>query len=494
MNIPFMSAQTVAQLVAQSADAKKTAWEMKAVLPHDYTNPFYDGFVGGPGSGKAVIEIANLNVIGGTDLKIPVYARIGTPGVHGSDTLLGNEANLKHNFYTAKTGICRNAISIQEQAKGQTVIGTQFDMLANQLMYTWLNHLKANDLMYALRKEALTNPNRLLRFPGTAINRETLRSTHVVGWDDFVSTGMAMRTNGAKSMTLGTTKSKAKYRKYMFFGSHLAFEGLRKSSKWSSHMELAAETSNDNNPLFDGNWLDLDGHGIYPWECEDHDADGPIGAPILPRAALGVAITAGTTALTIYGGGNPTSAALTAPLYFQWFSNAQYIACDNTITLADTTTERYLLIQDGTTGLFGFFAYQVTDGNTITVTKRLGSNVYGIRNTTVGHVTWNSGVWANLHTEDLSAGSVIYEANSYGQPFCRLFGLGENALVCGHANIDGKSGIAQRISEEQDYDAKQSIGIKTAWGCAVTRNANNEARNFVMIEAAYNPPGLPTIV
>jgi hypothetical protein len=494
VSVPFLNTNTTAAMFAANSDAKQVQWELRAILPHDYTCPFYDNFIGGQGADKAFTEIANLNLNGGTALKIPVYADIGTPGFVGSAQAMGNEAVIKSNFYTAQVGINRQVVGISSAAKEETVIGSQSDRIASEVLYRWVQRRKSYDLMYALITTAEAQPSRLKTFPSGVISREGLRSANIAGWDDFMNVGNQMRTNGAKPMSIGTHTSSAKFRKYMFFGAHTGFAALRSSSKWTTHTDHAAAKSNTDNPAFSGQWLDLDGHGIYPWELEDHDADGPIGAPIVPRAALGAAITAGTATFNILGGGNATSGALTAPLYFQWFSNAQYVACDGTTTVADTSTQRYALIQDGTTGLFGFFGFIVNDGNKLTVNKRLGPNNYGIRNQVVGNVTWNTGVWANLHTEALSEGSIIYETNSYGQPFNRIFGLGANALVCGHANIESKVGIAQRIVQTIDYGEQQGIGIRFRWGCAPVKNTNNQARNFIVLEAAYNPPGLPVIV
>jgi hypothetical protein len=274
-------------------------------------------------------------------------------------------------------------------------------------------------------------------------------------------------------------------------------EAFRRSGTWADYAKYA-DTRGDN-ALFTGDWVDVEGTGVYEWQNGDHTRDDYVGSPYAARALLGTAITAGSTAFNITGGGNPTSAQKANTLYFQWFSNAAYSFIDGVTTIAaNTSTQRYVLIQDGTTGFFGMFGYLINSGAALTVNIRLSPVTAGVANATVGHVTWNTGVWAGLHTENLSQGSFIYECNSYGQPFVLVSGMASHMLVCGHGNIGGRSGICdRRINGGADgvsYGQQRGIGAATRWGCAPTYEADGSHRNSLLMEVAFCPPGLPVVV
>lgn len=489
-----LNVQTVTEMLAQNANAQVTAWVMRALMLGKRECPFYDNFIGGEGSGKAFIEKADMNVTAGNTLVITTLARLGGPGRQGNAERTGYEEKMRQGSFTTKTGRMWFGTALDSIAKNETLIGTQWDAVRNELLGLRMNQQKSDDLQMELIIKA---NERNTIYPNNKASVEALRSADTVTVDTVTDSGVQLSLLGAKGMNVAKSGAGARYNKYMVFGAKPALAPMKKTTKYLDAIQLAGERG-ATNPGFTGDFVDLDGHGIYAWDVEDHDAYGPIGAPILPRAVLGTAITAGTTTFDITGGGNTAGAAVTpAPLYFGYFSNAAWIGCEGQKRAAVTNVTRYCLIQNvsgADRGKFGFYSFQVNDGNKLTVLKRLASADAGAAALqTIGGVTWDTGVWSGKHTDAHPSGSLIMECNSYGQPFCYGFVLGEHAAVCGHANIDGKLGIGRRTEEHRNHDLDHAIGLETAWGSAVTKGTDDQPRNYLLMVMAYNPPGLPTI-
>ncbi len=488
-----LNVQTVSDMLTQNSNAQRTAWAMRALMLGRAKNPLHDNMIGSPGSGKAVIEMSDMNVTGGKTLVIPTLARLGGRGVQANGERTGAEEKMRQGSFSTSTGRQWFGTALDSVAKNETVIGTQWDLVRNQMLGDRMNKKKSDDLQMEMIIAA-TEVNTLR--PNNKGSREALRSADYFLTDTVNEGQEKLSLLAAKGMNVRTSGAGAMYRCFVFFGSQVFMGGMKKSSKYLDMIQLAG-VRGEANPSFTGDYATVNGNIIYSWEVEDHDAYGPIGAPILPRATLGVAIAAGTAAFDIKGGGSAEGAALTDPQYFEFFGNGPYVGCEGTKRAASTGTTRYWLIKNvsgADVGKFGFYSGTVNDGNTLTVSGRLGSAISGIRNTTIGNVVWDTGIWNGLHTDAHPVGSLVMEANSYGQPFCYGLGLGEGAVVCGHANIDGVLGIGNRTEEHRNHDMDHAIGLETAWGCKATSRTDGQPNNYVLVEAAYNPPGLPTIV
>jgi hypothetical protein len=146
-------------------------------------------------------------------------------------------------------------------------------------------------------------------------------------------------------------------------------------------------------------------------------------------------------------------------------------------------------------GKIGIYQYEVNDGNKITMLKRLRAAAGGIAYSTIGNITWNSDPWfAKFLTDAHPAGSLILEVNSYGVPFCYVFGLGEMAGICGYGSLKGRNARAARTEEHRNHGMDHGIGVETVFGSAATKRVDGKYPNFVLIEAACQADGFPTIV
>jgi hypothetical protein len=295
---------------------------------------------------------------------------------------------------------------------------------------------------------------------------------------------------------------------------HPALTELRQSAQWQSATQYAGVRGKDN-PLFSGDFIPWDGHAILPHYIEDDDSYGPIGSAFAPKAYLGVAIAAGTAALTIQGGYNAAGAAQanpggagTGPIYFGFFENYDWQWVEGQ-TANPQTGDQFVIIYNlvdsnngaaGDTGKFGFYRYQVNSGYTLTTAAYSSSAGEGggrlsatansggadTRHTTVGDVTFNSG----LNTENHPSGSLIIQSNILGVPYGYSALLGAGSAMRGY----GEGGI-KKITNEQDFGFKKTSGYMATYGQTPFFDTNNNPKRFVLLKHAmqYAGVGLPVI-
>jgi hypothetical protein len=329
--------------------------------------------------------------------------------------------------------------------------------------------------------------------------RDLLKSADVMSTNTITKSGLVLSGLGGKPV--GTIKNDAGgfVEQFLFFGTQFAFAPLGSESAYLQALQYA-ENRGKGNPIFRGDFVDWNGHGIYRWYVRDHEAYGPVGSVIQPRAFLGAAIPADNNAYDITGGGDATGAALVpAPNYFEAFSNAPWTYTNGNTVAADTTTVRYVAIYNLTganAGKIGLYTYTVNNGNKLTMASRLRAAAAGIAVTTFpgSGITWNVAPWllANL-TDSHPVGSLVIEVNSFGVPFCYTLGLGEMAGICGYGSLKGRNARAARTEEHRNHGMDHGIGVETVFGSCATQRADSKYPNFVVIEHAYPADGFPTV-
>lgn len=497
-----VNVSTVANLVALDPKAQEELWVKRVMLGADQDNIFSDNMIGAPGSGKPFIRSDDMSKVDGNTINIPNMAPLGGPGTQGEGDRIGNEEKLRIGSFPVRIGRQWYGVGITDVAKEETVIGGQWDNLTNRMLRNRLGKKKSEDMLMILKASA--SASNIVR-PNFKATRETLRSADTIGTNTITKSGLVLSGLGGTPVTIAKSKTGADIEEFLFFGHQYALSTLKSESAYLQALSYAG-VRGDGNPLFKGDFTSWDGHGIYRWMLKDHDAYGPVGSTLLPRAFLGVAITAADTAQDITGGGDAAgAAALPAPNYFEFFSNALYLFTNGNSVAADTTTDRYVLIMNLTganAGKVGFYNYRVNNGNKLTMLLRLrAAAVGGIAATTVGNVTWNTAPWVAAGSGNFAGltdahpvGSLVIETNSYGVPFCGSLMLGEAAGVCGHGSLKGRNAMGARTEEHRNHGMDHGIGIETVYGTAATKRTDGKTPNYVYVESAYQVDGLPTVV
>jgi len=369
--------------------------------------------------------------------------------------------------------------------RGEIVNGT------NEELGKWFGRLKTEQ-MFMMFREKLPAVNTLY---GGSHAQNTLVSADSLNWNSIVLTGYIQKRMGGAPAKVGSIKGQPVFKNVVVAPSDV----LASLEVDPEFRQILRETKDEDAAklLFSGGWANVRGHIISEYTPIDHDGEGAVGSPLNGKAFLGVAITAGTAVFDIKGGGNATSAAKTKKKYFKYFPGYAYRFLLSDI-LSVSSAEKYLLIinpPDAVTdpNKVGMYAYTVgNNGNKITITKRLGSAASVARVTTLGNVTWNTGVWLAGadgfagHTDDHPEGALILPCNANGQPFADVLMLGARCARRGYGKYRNK-----RMSDQHEGGFIQENYIVSVFGQAPRKDRLQRVPGAFRIRVAVNYPGVP---
>lgn len=476
---PVVNATTVANLTTMTAKAREELWVRRIVVGSDrlyQDNPFADGMMGKPGSGKAVITITDTEKVAGNTVNIPTVAGFGGPGVAGEGNRIGSEQKIRIGNFTVQIGRFWFGVAFTAVARDETVIGGKLDQLINDGLKAQMAKKKSDDIMMKMIQRAGTSGRNYL-LPAGCSTRADLVSASVMNTTLISTGGVNLNSNGGKPMRQGKDTGGSTRSQYTLLGTNHGLLPLDTEDAYTE-ARISAGVRGDANSAFTGNYDDWLGHTIYRWEQIDHGNFGPVGSPLLPRAYLGVAITNATTSTEVKGGGSAAAAAVTpAPNYFEFFSNAPYTFFNGETIAADAATQRYLIIRNPS-GSYGVFPYILNDGNKITIS---GAQV---------------AIGVGTETDDFVEGALIHECNVQGTTFCKHIYLAQEAVASGAGSINGSKTAPEygkRTEEHRNHDMDHAIGCEAVWGCEAVKRPDLVYPGFIVIETAVPVAGMPVI-
>jgi len=323
--------------------------------------------------------------------------------------------------------------------------------------------------------------------PNNKGSRDTLVTT------DTLSTGLIAQAN-AVSTSIGASPINimqdgfSKVYEMLFLATEDSLTPLANSSSWLQAQQYAG-TRGDDNILFRGGYTRWNGNTILHHKVIDGDTPGPIGSPLLPKALLGDQIADTTTVVQITGGGRPSSGS--ANKYFECFSGAPYRYLESDSSASTDSTTYYVVVVNVSgpdRGKWGFYSYSgaANDGNSITITQRLGSSAGGARVTTLGGVAWDS----TKNTDAHPTGSVVLQANANGVPIGFSLCLGKGSGLRAYGSI--RHELVQNTS---DYGHRMGWAYQSIYGQQVRRDSGltgtNQPRGYVLIEHAVSVANAP---
>ena len=487
---PVANATTKGDLTTQNANLEQEIWALKVVKGADAAyqdNPLADGFMGEGDAGKAIVKITDTEKVSGSTVHVTTYGGFGGPGVQGAGVRTGSANKIQAGSFDVKIGRQWFGVGYQSVARDETMVGGRLDGMIKQGL-SQQHAIKNNDDMLRLMiaKSEASSRNKMFTVGGPS-TIATIKTAHYMDTATIGNTRNILTSNGALPMATGAMDSGgSRVKNYMVFGTHYALSHLKSESDYLAGIRLAGERG-DKNPQFKGNFVDWDGVGIYRWDQLDHGNWGPIGSLLAPRLYLGAALAptfSGTTVnggtIAVKGGGSAAAAAVTpAPEYTRYFSNAPWTYHWGATIAADTTTLRYILVINPSTGVWGVFGFKVNDGKEITLFSKV---VLGL--------TGETADWA------FPIGSLVVECNILGTPFGRSLGLGAEALICGVGTINGSKVSPQfgkRTEEHLNHDMDHEIGAEKVWGAALVERSDGVCPGFVVACHSLPVPGAPVI-
>lgn len=483
---------TASTYSAQSADSVRELWQA-TVDTAEQTSDFFQAFEG-TGKDSLILTKTDFAMGKGATMTITVRAGYYGEGKSGSGNFEATADFEKDviGSYQLSIDTLRNATSIDDRAEQQ--MGMKGELIKGSApeLGNWMGREKCWRLFMTFRyKGRSTN----LKYAGGVDSIDALKSSHGLTWSEIVDAKAQLQPQGGRPAMVGVDSNKNPIYRYVVAATNTALATLKKDDDYKQ-MIREAGVRGDSNPMFKGGFADVDGNLIKEFTPIDHDGNGPIGSPLNPKALLGVAVTAGTTAIDIKGGGNATFAADTTKMFFKFFENYAYEFLPSDILTPETAVKYFLIVNPksataGEDGKIGMYSYTTgNNGNKITIVERLGSAASGARVTTLGDVTWDTGVWAGKHTDAHPVGSYILPCNSFGQVWGDSLILGANAALRGY-------GAERNRRDEEWVDGHFVLRryIRTDFGQSLRKDASGRAPGYIRIRHAIDYPGLglPTI-
>lgn len=252
----------------------------------------------------------------------------------------------------------------------------------------------------------------------------TLGGSDTLSYNGIVTMGAQLAPLGGTSAKVGMVNGTEVMRNVVMATTDALFslelDSNYRSILASTRDEAAAKI------LFSGGYTDIRGNIIAKYNPINHDGVGAIGSPLNAQALLGTAITAGTAAVVVTGGGSAGAGALTQILFYKYFDNYAYQFSESTTFVQDGNTH-YLVIVNGPNDSvkpngIGIYSYTTgNNGNQITTVANLGPVSVGTMVTTLGGgngsggVTWNTGPLSGRSTQHHDSGSRVFQGNQLGQ-------------------------------------------------------------------------------
>lgn len=528
---PIIGGSTKSQITTAAADGEEVLYEHEVIMSSMQQNPFSDNMMGTLGSGKPIINHPDTSHIAGTAIVIPTVDPFGAPLVQGAGTRVGQEEQVKPGDFKLYVDLGWFGAGITNTGRSQTIVGLDWDELTKEGMAYRIAKQQSDDCMIALRNSAITGAGVYAQntiFPNGK-NIDSLAAADTFSYSLVVGSGGVARDIGARPInarpiTDENYEESLRINRYLNFTTDANARPIKVDSAYVQALQLARERS-DKNPLFTGDYVDVDNSILYPWQTIRHGGYGSIGAAIQPEALLGTAIPDPGTSSTLPagsgildGGGSATAAAVT-PLrnYFEFWSLYTYTPINGRTSQLKyrSATRGYGAIQDSTTGKLILFSFTGNTGNQLTGVVVLGNSGTGnfattltgfstgynvapfttAADTSVGYAGYIDTSVTN--TNMIASGSKMWEVNSKGQPIGMGFTLGEMALVCGYGRIPvGKSQFKTRASTtyyEAPHRQAFANGLDLCWGCAVFARPDSLAPNYVLQVFSRKVSGFPNI-
>jgi len=455
----------------------------KLMLLQTANNDILGQMEGPEGSGRPICIKTDLTK-GAQDLVN--FTTMSRPGgrITIGETALEAEA-LDFNSFNLKIDIARHGLGWTEKMQRFLAGGASVEESYAEVLSEFFGLQRQNDMFMLWRRYA-TAANTIR--PNDRATTDTLLTADVMNTTLISDTASLLKTRACPPANL--TKRKidkfsADVLGYIILGSDRFLTPLKSNSTYLQSLRDAAVRGNEN-VIWSGGYAKYDNQAIFHMDVVHEDTRGPLGAPIQPEALLGTALTTGTTAKTITGGGRTSPSSTHYP--FEWFPGNPYALLGHDAPSADSNVY-YLIIYNVTgadAGKYGIYKYTGSNnnGNQIVCTQHLGAAATGDAVTTLAGITYD----AAKHTDAHPSGSRIVLVNAKAVPYC--WGIGMGAM----AGLRAYGGPAIKpITEMGDWGMKKGMGFLATYGQGLAKDTQLGVRNYALIEAAYRPQGLANL-
>lgn len=487
---------TATALAAMSPDSVRILWQ-KTVDVFEQTEDWFMQFEGA--TKDSPIMVIN-DTAADKGLKFRVTSRAGYYGRGKSgDALFTDVADFEQDVINSnelQADYLRNATSATKRT--DEFMGMQGELVDGQAaeLGKWMGREKSAriGMMFVLQG----GPENLL-YSGGKTSEGALVTADGLSYNDVLLMGQSLKPLGGRPAEVGTVRGTPVY-KYIVAGTTASLFSLKQDDDYKQILrEAGPREKYDENPLFTGGYMELDGHSIREFNPIDPDGYAWSGSWWNAKAYLGAAITAGTSTFVLKGGGSAAAAANTNIDFFRFFPNFAFEFTPEDIYVPGSTVQYLLVVaprgaitaSNPSPGGVGMYSYTTgNNGNTITIVNRLGPNTAGAMVSTLGSVVWNTGVWAGIHAENFPIGSTIVLCNAKGVPIGDTIMMGAMAALRGYGMYRN---LRTQWNVDGDFETRKYI--TTVFGQKLRKNVNDKFPGYVRLRSAISYPelGLPNV-
>lgn len=317
------------------------------------------------------------------------------------------------------------------------------------------------------------------RFAGTATSVDALTSNDTFSHDMVVEFGRQLGIMNGKPAMVGRDKDGNEIRKYCVIASTETLNSLETDVDYMRNLRDASDRGQANY-IFSGGYANLRGNVIKEYTAFDHDGEGPLGSPIVAKGELGAALADANVGNYIQGGGSTTAAANTRAKFTRFFPNYAY-KYQNGDTLATSGSATYYVIivnpSDAATdpGKFGFYSYNVNDGNKLTINGALRSGG------SLGGLDFDAAVNTNVHP----VGAPFYLVNSKAVTYGQTLILGAGSALRGYGKY-----TRELMEQKVEGGFATEFYIVSSFGQTPRKDVRGRCPGYLIINHAINIPGL----
>lgn len=471
------------------------------------SDPF-ENFIGpDKAMGYPVVRKTDLEAKAGNLIYFPMNGELMGFGQVGADTLQGNEEDLPYGSDQVKIGFVRHATGWTREDLAFSSPGKAIPLAAAEALDSWLANKRTQYILQRMRGRARAGKN--VFYPNNKADINALGNSDTMSTTVIERTAAFMGQILAKPLSSVRLKSGAVVPKYLFFGPNTVLQPLFSDSNFNN-ATFYSDARDASNPIRYGGFAQWRGQAIFDWNAGDQDGNGPIGSFFNPKALLGTAITAGTGALTLTGGGARYTSGKD---YFRYFPGntaaVQYKGESVSESLFASGDSYFIKIYNhvasaagGDATKWGFYRFlgsannngaTLTTANYSATTGLGGGRLAGAgaggagdtRFTTVGTVVWDSAV----NTTEHPVGAPMYLCNKAGKVIGFIGCLGSNAIRIAYGNTGkGNSIRGTGYKETEDYEMQVAAGIECVMGVDVKTNTQGDPANYILVPCVYTPP------
>lgn len=489
--IPSQSNLT-SSLSSQASQFLPKLWK-KGVDISEQAEDYFREFEGS-GPEAPIQSVTDLAKGAGQSIVFRTMSGLYGDGVQGDEIIGDNAEEFRVGNFTLQVDYLRHATALNLRTEDQTALLAELKAGVPEQLGKWLGRKKTDRLtMMFINKGNVANTI----WTNGKGGRDSIKSADTLSMNDIISAGQRLKTLGARPAMVSKVGAN-KINRFITVGLGEALVPLKNSSAYIQALQYAG-VRGEENPIFTGGYVDVNGHVIREFTPLDHDGYGAIGSALNPKALLGQAITNPTASFSLYGGGSTAAAAVKAR-YFEFFSNYAYRFTYTDTIAADTTTQRYVLIYNLTgsdAGKYGFYGFTANglDGsglNNLTINKALiksTGTAGSFQVKTLGNVSGTgatAGPWSDAAiTTSHPVGSLVLETNANGVPIGRALILGANAAVRGYGRFRN-----ERTEQMFDGEFVKTTYITSVFGQAPYQRVDGVMPNYLVVEHAMPYAGI----